>query len=432
MPTQTVPATTFRTLSENSMHQSVLFSTSLALATLVGRLFAAETSPAAIDSGKSIQAPHPAAAPVAAGWWSVLGSDSIPYDSLRRIPVNIGIMTATDANGHEPRKVGNSFSLTLVSSEIGGIRGVQASGAMNDVHGSVRGVQASGGLNLVGGNVVGFQGAGVNLVKGNVTGLQYSSLFNRVGGDFTGFQVGTFGNVVEGGVTGVQSASVINRAKSVNGVQHGMVNLVDRSTGMQSGLVNVADRIDGVQFGLVNIADTMTGPQIGLINIRPDSRVFVEGWTDETGLSHVGLNYGSPGWYNLVDFAGKSTQGNRFAFGVGFGGRVPSERLILSSDISALFVGDPDRLDKADKENSNSDKLTPDQQDAINGLFRVRATLGWHFWSRLAVFGGASWNLLAVPEDGHGSHLLRPYGSYHWDATEHARMWPGFFLGIRI
>jgi len=97
-----------------------------------------------------------------------------------------------------------------------------------------------------------------------------------------------------------------------------------------------------------------------------------------------------------------------------------------------LLVGDPDRLDEALKANPDSDTLTSDQRDALNGLFRVRATVGWHLWSRLAVFGGVSWNMLGIPEDGHGSRLLRPYGSYHWDANEHVRMWPGVFLGIRI
>ena len=111
---------------------------------------------------------------------------------------------------------------------------------------------------------------------------------------------------------------------------------------------------------------------------------------------------------------------------------MPSERFILSLDIAALVVGDPDRFDRASKANPNSDTLTADQQDAINGLFRTRATVGVHLWKRLALFGGASWNMLAVPEDGHGSRLLRPYGDYHWDANSHLRMWPGVFAGIRI
>jgi hypothetical protein len=419
--------------TENSqMHHSVLFSATLALLPFAGQLLASDSTvteakaPMATEIIKST----PIAAPV--GWWNTLGTDSLPYDSLQRIPVNIGTMPTMDANGKNPGKVANSLSLATVSSEAGAIRGLQASLAMNDVHGSVRGVQVTGGLNLVGGNVVGVQGGGLNLVKGNVSGLQYASVFNRVGGNFSGVQFGVIGNVAEGEVVGVQTGSGVNRALSIKGIQDGIANIACQAKGVQSGMINVANTIEGVQFGLINIAKHMTGPQIGLVNIRPDSRVFVESWTDETGLSHLGLNYGSPGWYNLFEFAGKSTDGNRFAFGWGFGGRLPAKRLILSTDLSALLVGDPDRLDQAEKSNPGSDSLTADHKDAINGLFRARATVGWHLWSRLAVFGGASWNILAIPEGGHGSRLLRPYESYHWDANNHVRMWPGVFLGIRI
>lgn len=363
-----------------------------------------------------------------AGWWAAMGADSLPYDSLQRISINLGVTPGSDANGRNPRKVANALSLSIVSAEAGAIHGLQGSGAMNDVEGSVRGVQFTGGLNLVGGNMLGVQGSGVNLVRGNVTGVQYGALFNKVGGAVEGIQFGVVGNVTEGEVRGVQLASVVNRAQSVRGVQNGLLNLADRSRGVQSGLVNHTRNVKGVQLGLINIADTMVGPQIGLINIRPDSKVHVEAWTDETGLNHLGLNYGSPGWYNLIDLA--RNRRNRVAIGGAFGGRLPSEHLLLSLDFGAQLVVDPDRLDRGDY--GDHEKMSSDQWDAINGIFRARATVGWRIWKHFAIFAGTSWNTLVVPEDGHGEHLLRPYESYHWDADDHVRMWPGLFAGIRI
>jgi type 1 fimbria pilin len=360
-------------------------------------------------------------------WWTTLGQDSLPYDSLQKITINLGVVPGSDANGAQPRKVANAFSLSLVSAEAGAIRGVQGSGAMNDVEGAVRGVQVAGGLNLVGGDMSGLQASGVNLVHGNVTGFQYGSLFNRVGGDVEGMQLAVIGNITESEVRGLQSSSIVNRARSIEGVQHGFVNLSDRVRGLQFGIINVADDVAGFQWGMVNIADTMVGPQLGLINIRPDARYFVEGWFDEVGMRHLGLNYGSPGWYNLLQVATNSKR--RVEVGFAFGGRMPSRRLILSLDLGASLVVNSNKMDHGSDEDRND--MTA-EWDAINGLFQARTTVGWHVWNRLAVFAGGSWNALVVPEDGRGTHQLRPYGGYHWDATDHLRMWPGLFAGIRI
>lgn len=385
-------------------------------------------------------APEPLIGP---RWWRALGQDSLPYDSLQKITINMGVMPGSDANGSQPRKVANAFSLSLVSAEAGAIRGIQGAGAMNDVEGSVRGIQASGGLNLVGGNVTGLQASGVNLVRGNVRGLQYGGLFNRVGGDVEGVQLGVIGNVTTGEVRGLQAASVVNRAGSVRGVQDGFVNLAGRVRGGQGGFVNVADDIKGFQWGFVNIADTMVGPQIGFVNIRPDARYFAESWFDETGLAHLSLNYGSPGWYNLIDLGFRRRDSKRVSLGLGFGGRYPSRRLILSLDGSASLVLDPDRLDEADNDSNHIEIRStnpgefrlegdPDVLDAINAHFRVRATAGWHVWGRFAIYAGVSANALVAPHNGYGTKLLTPVEEYHWDATRHVRYWPGFFAGIRI
>lgn len=393
--------------------------------------------------------PAPLASPVAwtGSWWDALGRDSLPGDSLQKIAMNVGIVPGTDANGKDPRRVENSLSASLVAGEAGAIKGLQVSGGMNDVHGSVRGVQATYGINIVGGSVVGVQGAAVNILKHDVSGVQYGYLFNKVGGNVAGWQLGAVGNVVNGEVRGLQTASVVNKAGSVVGVQDGFLNLADRVRGAQGGFVNVADNIKGVQWGFVNVADTMVGPQIGLINIRPDARYFVESWFDETGLAHLSLNYGSPGWYNLIDLGMRGRGSQRASIGLGFGCRYPSRRLILSLDASASLVVNPRQLDDAKNGNDSleiSIKATddsesdfrvegdPDEIDAFNGLFKARATVGWHIWGRLAVFGGVSGNMLVVPHNGNGTHQLRPIGDYHWDAYPHHRLWPGVFAGIRI
>ena len=332
----------------------------------------------------------------AESWWDALGRDSLPSDSLQKIAMNIGILPGTDANGNTPARVLNSFSASVVASEAGAIRGVQLAGGMNEVHGSVRGLQATYGLDLVGGGMVGAQFGGVNLVRHDVRGFQYGYLFNKVGGDVRGWQLGVVGNVVSGDVHGLQTASIVNKARAVHGLQDGFLNLADRIRGAQGGFINIADNIKGIQWGFVNVADTMVGPQIGLVNIRPDARYFVETWFDETGLAHLSLNYGSPGWYNLIDLGMRGRGSQRASIGLGFGCRYPSRRLILSLDASASLVVNPHQLDDAQKDDdsleitiratddSESDfrvEGDPDEIDAFNGLFKARATAGLSvFW----------------------------------------------------
>lgn len=78
----------------------------------------------------------------------------------------------------------------------------------------------------------------------------------RLKGDLTGGQLATV-NWVEGSkITGAQ-LSVVNLAfeSSVTGVQWGAFNRAKTVTGLQLGIVNWADQLDhGLQIGLVNIA----------------------------------------------------------------------------------------------------------------------------------------------------------------------------------
>lgn len=347
-------------------------------------------------------------------------------DSLRVVPFNLGIAPGASSNGDHPEKVLNNMSLDLVAGEAGAIRGMQLSGAMNELHGPMVGVQASAGLNQVTGNVSGVQLSTVNLVKGDVKGLQWGYVLNRVEGDVTGYQASSFATLLKGDIKGVQASSLYGDARTVRGAQLNGVCVADTMYGLQWGLVNVAGRAKGVQFGLVNVTRSGNAAQIGLVNIHPNTRIFAESWVDETRSMHVAMNYGGPNFYSLVEFMGNRQDTETAGFGLGFGARVASPKNILSVDQSTLVLMSRDNAEDACKDDDTMEDCSANIQ------FRTRLTVGRHVTSRLAFFGGISYNVLLVPEETSQVKLLEPAREYHYDPNGQVRLWPGIFVGVRI
>lgn len=352
-------------------------------------------------------------------------------DSLRLIPINLGLAPGTSTNGSNPWSVRNYFSLDLVAGQAGEITGVQASLAMNEVKGDVVGVQAAGGLNIVKGSVKGVQASAVNLVEGNVVGYQGAYFLNRVQGNVRGYQGSSVGNLVTGRVSGLQSSSIYGRARSIYGGQTSFVSVTDTLRGVQWGGVNWARNAKGLQWGIVNINRSGEVAQIGLVNIQPDTRFHAESWMDESGLGHLAMNYGPAHWYSLVELLGKGDHDPKVAgIGLGFGARTGDADGWLSLDQSAFVLADVDKVEQQDRENRCTEDL--DGNCTGNFLIRWRATAGHKILGPLALFGGVSYNALIAPEEGDGVRLLEPEGSYHWDPTPEVRLWPGVFFGIRL
>lgn len=352
--------------------------------------------------------------------------DAHARDSLRVIPFNLGIAPGASSNGDHPETVLNHVSLDLVAGEAGAIRGVQLAGGMNELHGPMVGVQASGGLNMMTGNVTGVQASTVNLVKGDIKGVQYGYVLNRVEGNVTGYQGSSFGTLLKGDIKGVQASSLYGDARTVKGLQLNGVCVADTLYGMQWGVVNYAKRSKGVQFGLVNVSRGGNTAQIGLVNVHPNTRIFAESWVDETRSLHVAMNYGGPNFYSLVELMGNDESSETAGFGLGFGARVSGTRTILSLDQSSLVLMSRDNAEDACKDDGTVEDCRANLQ------LRTRLTVGRHVTSRLAFFGGVSYNVLLVPGKTSPEKLLEPERAYHYDPTDRVRLWPGVFVGVRI
>jgi len=400
----------------------------LALAFFCGVRASAQTTPAS-DSASVPAAPRSEASTPGAKD-AKEGEDPPVSAPLELVPINLGIAPGTATNGEHPERVRNYVSLDVVAGEAGAIKGVQGSIAMNEVHDSVKGVQLSGGLNRVDGKVSGFQASSVNLVKGDMNGYQGAYFLNRVGGDVRGYQTSSFGNLVKGNVYGVQASSLYGKARTVKGVQFNAVGVADTLYGVQWGLVNWSGRMKGAQFGLVNITKGGDGAQVGLVNVRPDTRMYAESWFDETRSTHLALNYGGPHFYSLVEGLYAANDDQTHGMGLGFGVRSASPVNIASFDLSELALVSHDGDGSACGEDRGHDERG--RECSVNLQSRARLVVGRHLWKRFAVFGGVSYNLLVVPDETGDKRVLRPVGSYQFDPTDKVRLWPGFFVGVRI
>ena len=71
----------------------------------------------------------------------------------------------------------------------------------------------------------------------------------------------------------------------------------------------------------------------------------------------------------------------------------------------------------------------------LGWINKLRVTVGWQPYERLAVFGGPTLNLQVDHIDGTTRDVVRP--GYGWATTVHEgsarlRMWPGFVAGVRF
>jgi len=315
-----------------------------------------------------------------AGITSLFGQETLfttnPDSDYITIPVNVswfpGFSIGESIAGG--RKIINLFSLNILAGNAAKLRGVefgsvwnnytediqgiQLSGVVNNVEGTGLGFQAAGVFNRVGGSFLGFQTAGVmnfgngpfegvqasgavnfnrdeftgaqlagavNLMAGSFRGLQSSGAVNWVLDDFDGVQLAGAVNIATRNFHGLQAGGAVNLVfEDYTGVQmSGAVNVVGgRFNGVQvAGAVNIAKVVDqGLQIGVVNIADEHHGLPIGMVTVvRKNMYVRFELSGSEVFHGRIAFKLGLPYFYNIYSLAKLPGDGNRWAYGFGFG-----------------------------------------------------------------------------------------------------------------
>jgi len=194
-------------------------------------------------------------------------------DSIRTIPVNLGLMPPMDLAGEEGLRAMQNFNLELALAEAGGIHGWQIAAGMATSHGRMRGVQLAGGAVIADGDsTVGMQAAMVASTKGAMRGAQFGIVTIARSG-IRGAQMSNFANLSgRGQMVGAQLSSAFNTADSGKGFQASFVNWGGHWRGMQAGFVNAGVTNRGFQAGFVNATGSQTGLQAGFVNTAISDR----------------------------------------------------------------------------------------------------------------------------------------------------------------
>ncbi len=348
-------------------------------------------------------------------------------------------------------RIGHEWAFNLIGGKSYEISGAQMSVALSSVTTDVTGAQFAAGVNFVGRNVTGAQfAAGANMVSGNFTGAQFSSVANIVEGDFKGFQSGSF-NVAAGEFVGVQSGvvnytgnftgarfGVVNYGKNLYGADFGIVNIGDDVSGLQMGVVNVDNAAPSATIGVVNVSNTAGGLQLGVVNVTREAHGLQLGVVNVAdtndgipiGLVTVVLNGGQThgmAWADERGYCGTAfIHGTQHVYNVySVGGRIDGERAMaelglgFSVKFGGFFVNLEGLVGNTYETDRHSRYVFRESAEMIQ---RGRIYLGYSFAEHFAVFAGASCNLsFDVHEaDTEDEHL------------EFSKVWPGFFVGVRI
>ena len=97
-------------------------------------------------------------------------------------------------------------------------------------------------------------------------GFQLNLLRSEVQDSGSGFQVGIYNSVGSGDMLGVQ-VGLWNEARSIGGVQAGLVNVVGDARGLQIGLINRAETMYGYQVGVVNVIRDAEFQFLPIVNV---------------------------------------------------------------------------------------------------------------------------------------------------------------------
>ncbi len=154
----------------------------------------------------------------------------------------LGLVPPISTHGRMNAQVVNKVSVNMIGGHSAGTDLAEVGGIYNINQRDVKYFQGAGIFNNVGGNVEGFQIAGIhNRVQGVVEGFQVAGIHNTNEDSIKGVQMAGISNKVNSQVQGVQIAGISNKAKSIKGLQIGLVNKVtDANTGWSLGLINIS------------------------------------------------------------------------------------------------------------------------------------------------------------------------------------------------
>ncbi len=277
------------------------------------------------------------------------------YGNYDKKVVAFGFFPPISSNGTNAGNCINQFSFNLISGYSGALSGIEFAGLTNSERDFVHGAQFAGFGNYVGGEFTGFQFAGFgNFNKSVSTGFQFAGFANWNHDQASGVLAAGFANFTRGKSVAWQFAGFLNYCEDVNGVQvvgfsnvargngkvtqiAGFSNTVNgqvRGTqiagfanisngnlnGTQiAGFLNKAKNVNGLQLGFINLADSVKrGIPLGFISIVKDGFKEFEVSFSEGLNAQASFKIGIDRFYNIFAI-GSQFLGSDFSWAVGYG-----------------------------------------------------------------------------------------------------------------
>ncbi len=309
-------------------------------------------------------------------------------------PYQTSIVPGVGTHGKLGSHVVNKFSFNILGGYTAGLQGVEIGGIFNIVKENMSFLQIAGVFNMTGGYVEGVQISGVfNQSLDSVTGLQLGGAMNLSSGSIEGMQTSGAVNYTAGKTRGMQLTGAVNySAESVKGMQlSGLANYSGGSVnGMQltgaanitaadmkgvqlSGFLNYAKTIDGVQIGIINVADSSTRFSFGLLNLFRNGYYKLSMSYQEAIPYNLSLSTGTKKLYNILMVGVNPEPGKQnFSYGLGFGALFELNKTFsIAPEASAQYSYRGDRL-------------------AFGMLYRGQGLLNCNITKHITAFAGPS------------------------------------------
>lgn len=336
-------------------------------------------------------------------------------------PYQISLTPGLSTHGRMSSQVVNKVSLNYIGGYTAGVEGFEGAGVFNINRKSMRYVQVAGLFNVVGRNANGFQGAGLhNMVMNDLQGMQMAGIYNGTEGTVSGLQAAGILNRSGGQTSGVQLAGVGNYSRGhTNGLQLGAIGNISRGTmqGLQLSVgVNYARTLTGVQIGLVNMADSSAGTSIGLLNIIRKNGYYKLGMAaNESFHTNLVFKSGTPRLYTILTAGMNGGPRKSWSFGAGLGKEIGlRDRLSVNPEISFLGVLQGDN-------------------DHPSHIYRLNTSLHYKLTDRFTLFAGPSFNLYyseqVNPVEG---YAFIPHDRNHFSFAGNLIGWIGWNAGISL
>lgn len=321
-----------------------------------------------------------------------------PYHRLAQLSVFPELGT----NLGKSEEITNNVSVNVLWGKNGGVDGLEIGGLVNSIEGDVHGVQIAGMANLVKGELngitviktnkkarAGLQISGITNVAGSARGAQITAGVNRVSdGDLQGAQFAGIANSVNGNASGWQFAGLFNNNQGNAGLQiAGLFNHAKNVSKGQIGMINQARKVKGIQIGFINLTDSIQGTPIGVLNFVKYGFNHTEIASTETFNIAIGVKFGAPSFYNMLEISSPRWSGSRsifasaphWALGYGIGTNLRYKKR-LSYQLEALVH----QVNEGEIWNND-----------LNLLGQLRLIANIRFAKRFSVFGGPTINVFA-------------------------------------